>query len=698
MLNNKNFLEKRFTTGFSKTSSGNMAIANDPLSPSFSLNIHGSYSQKTTQGNQLFDASKIAHESIIVSDNGATITMPLAIDGNGVITTNATLQSLCPSLKVGDVAYLYFQRNLGLEYNNYIYLSGEDFIWYEGTSRQITQTDLDNDVYLYGNRFVSGETEQVILTNFIITTNQNSPYEPYTGGEKSPNPNYPSEPTMLGETSVSSNLYNFRDVNTYYNNALGEDVTVDDDGWITIEVDNSTSDTEKFNNFWTNGSPDLKTSTQYSVIMEVKEVSGGGYIAPVSSTVAGFQSQFSTGATYGLNTLSNDTIKIANDTTLDSFVEPITHTSMLRTFLETPAHSTNKIIFRLSVIEDTSVTSDNFVYEPYANIILQQSNKNLLPNNATTQTINGVTFTKNSDGSVTANGTATGDHARYIVGRFDFDSNVDYFMSGCPSNGSNSTYRMDAFLAADGNVSGELSEDFGNGVNIKLPEDAYRDIRIIVFNGATVDNLTFYPMINLGTTVSDYVPHQGNNYYINLDDNLVEAVSSSYYDNLNIDLLGNCKLTKNIAKVIYDGSDDEIWKISQNEPNETNRYSINVPTLTKDFEYQQTWPIICDCFTVYNFDYIYRGDVVGISGYRTPNNVSDNSLLVIGLANNLTVEEFKTWLSTHNTSVWYLLASPQELELPNLDKPITLFEGENIFTVGSNLPTTLDITYQSRAN
>ena len=33
--------------------------------------------------------------------------------------------------------------------------------------------------------------------------------------------------------------------------------------------------------------------------------------------------------------------------------------------------------------------------------------KNLLKNNATTKTINGVTFTVNEDGSVTANGTAT---------------------------------------------------------------------------------------------------------------------------------------------------------------------------------------------------------------------------------------------------------------------------------------------------
>lgn len=688
MLNNKNFLEKRFITGFSKTSSGNMAIAKDPLSPSFSLNIHGSYSQKTTQGNQLlpypYTQSTTTTAGITYTDNGdGSITI------NGTATGNAYLNLYGSTQSQVEIPGNYISGGANDIHINVVNLTDGNYTVIGHSTGGFGEINKDT----YNTGYVQivvyeGATIDNVTIYPMLSNEQNINWEPYTGGEKSPNPNYPSEPTMLGETSVSSNLYNFRDVNTYYNNALGEDVTVDDDGWITIEVDNSTSDTEKFNNFWTHGSPDLKTSTQYSVIMEVKEVSGGGYIAPVSSNTSGSQSQFSTGATYGLDTLSNDTIKIVNDTTLGSFVEPLTQITMLRTFLETPAHSTNKIIFRLSVIEDTSITPDNFIYEPYANIILRQSNKNLLPNNATTQTINGVTFTKNSDGSVTANGTATGDHARYIIGRFNFNSNVDYFMSGCPINGSNSTYRMDAFLAADGNVSGGLSEDFGNGVNIKLPEDAYRDIRIIVFNGATVDNLTFYPMINLGTTISDYVPHQGNNYYINLNNNLVEATSNSCYDRLNIDLLGNCKLIKNIDKTVFNNNtsffENTAW--SEAAPNYFHAY-------TYMNEREPFTDLIMDKFLeIEPLNLNKEGFFLDSTGKAVYLFVKSSRLSSFDIAG------FKQWLANNYVGVWYQLDNVAELLLPNLDKPITLFEGENIFTAGSNLPTTLDITYQSRAN
>lgn len=132
--------------------------------------------------------------------------------------------------------------------------------------------------------------------------------------------------------------------------------------------------------------------------------------------------------------------------------------------------------------------------------------KNLLENTSHTQTINGVTFTENADGSVTANGTATGDAARYIVNSFNFESDVDYFLSGCPKNGTNSTYRMDAFSGQEG---GGLSEDFGEGVKINTSGNSSRNIRIIVFKDATVNNLTLYPMIIKGSQATSYEPYTG---------------------------------------------------------------------------------------------------------------------------------------------------------------------------------------------
>ena len=59
------------------------------------------------------------------------------------------------------------------------------------------------------------------------------------------------------------------------------------------------------------------------------------------------------------------------------------------------------------------------------------SNVNLLENTAKTQTVNGVTFTVNKDGTVTANGTATA--VSFIaINTFSYIANQDYMLSGCP--------------------------------------------------------------------------------------------------------------------------------------------------------------------------------------------------------------------------------------------------------------------------
>ena len=159
-------------------------------SPLYNLAGDGKSEQVTTTGKQLFNALAITNEDIIVTDNGKTITMPVVSDGNGGIITNVTLQELCPTLQVGDVVYLNFERNLGLVYNNHINLVGSDTIWYVNTSHEITQSELENTIYLYGNRFIEGETKQCILTNFRITKNQSDDFEYYTGGQPSPSPDY----------------------------------------------------------------------------------------------------------------------------------------------------------------------------------------------------------------------------------------------------------------------------------------------------------------------------------------------------------------------------------------------------------------------------------------------------------------------------------------------------------------------------
>ena len=129
-----------------------------------------------------------------------------------------------------------------------------------------------------------------------------------------------------------------------------------------------------------------------------------------------------------------------------------------------------------------------------------RSGKNLLKNTATTQTVNGVDFTVNEDGTVTANGTAT--NTSYIaVNSFSYVANQDYVLSGCPNSGSDNTYKMYSINTSTG---AGHTNDYGEGGAIKVSADQVGEIRIRIASGYTANNLVFKPMLVAGTENKEY--------------------------------------------------------------------------------------------------------------------------------------------------------------------------------------------------
>lgn len=170
----------------------NIYIDDASAEPLIDIMLEGESQQTTRSGKNHFDASQIpSSTNIVVSDNGKTITMPIVTSGVGYISTTKKLSELCPKLKVGDIATLRFNRNLGNTYNNFIYLSGISLIWEMNASKKITQEMLDNYVALYANRYNDGETGQCILTDFsiMLSSETDTSWEPYGA---SPSPDYRS--------------------------------------------------------------------------------------------------------------------------------------------------------------------------------------------------------------------------------------------------------------------------------------------------------------------------------------------------------------------------------------------------------------------------------------------------------------------------------------------------------------------------
>lgn len=155
------------------------------------------------------------------------------------------------------------------------------------------------------------------------------------------------------KTTTGAQLYNYADISHY------NDATFDENGWITLAYDNSQGDTIKYLNYFTNNL-DLEEDTQYTLIVEINKLQGSFRFFPVSHNNNGGQSKVT--ITYASNDLSNNSIKISQMTTRASFEDIIYG---LRTFIEVPSGSTCTITFRISVIKDTTITEENFKYEPY---------------------------------------------------------------------------------------------------------------------------------------------------------------------------------------------------------------------------------------------------------------------------------------------------------------------------------------------
>lgn len=243
--------------------------------------------------------------------------------------------------------------------------------YFEDTSTKTPSETMTCNAYnLYLNNAAADTTFNFTLRIWLEEgSDQSSTYEPYVGGVPAPNPDYPQEVEVVtGRQVISScgtNFYNYKDRNLSTGNAAETALafTVDEDGWITYDSrrDPSTT-TQRDYAYYTHNLP-LKPSTQYSVIMEVKEVSGTtGFINPYSRYIGYELGQFTTETSVYLNSMHAGDVYVWHPTTYANFPNDVG----LRTYIRKPADATDlRLVFRLSVVADTTVTTSSFKYAPF---------------------------------------------------------------------------------------------------------------------------------------------------------------------------------------------------------------------------------------------------------------------------------------------------------------------------------------------
>lgn len=230
---------------------------------------------------------------------------------------------------------------------------------------------------------------------------------------------------------------------------------------------------------------------------------------------------------FGTNGALNTGTEIAN-----------THTTETVTIDDTYAYYYARVWINTGTINDTmygmlvSADISDLTYEPYHesveevveqiyadNGVLGAKNLIPFPYKDTAGTSNGVTYIYGSNHEIIANNKATSISWRTLMEDFSsLELNKRYILSGCPSGGSSSTYSV-RVTYNDGTE--KYYEDYGNGLEFTNTGNLVR-IQVIVANGYTANNLTFYPMLRLASDPDDtYQPYAMTN------GELTDAVNST---------------------------------------------------------------------------------------------------------------------------------------------------------------------------
>lgn len=183
-------------TGAEISASGNPAIMPDTLknNPMNEMKVFGWSKQETTKGKNLFDFSRLVSDGVnVMNYEKQTITVPAKTNNTGY---NQTLRDLCPGITPGTYVFSAKRSNPESGNGSYFLEAGLDFTF--NTPTELTDALLDSHIAWYNNP--DSEVENVISEIQIEIGTEATDYEPYTGGQPSPSPDYPQQIVSAGNS------------------------------------------------------------------------------------------------------------------------------------------------------------------------------------------------------------------------------------------------------------------------------------------------------------------------------------------------------------------------------------------------------------------------------------------------------------------------------------------------------------------
>lgn len=321
-------------------------------------------------------------------------------------------------------------------------------------------------------------------------------------------------------------------------------------------------------------------------------------------------------------------------------------------------------------------------YVPYGNIQIVETGENLFnPAINFRESIGGLTNTLNPDGSITISGKPTYDFVQ-IVGVKDI---TDELEDGKVYTLSQTNKQNKFFAAISAKKSDGTTTYFGSGsgsVSITINKSIYTNYLIYVEASSIANwgdkSLTITSAFQLekGSTATNYEPYTEEVVNIDLKGNELCSSPNEIKDEL-IVKDGRAKIIKRIGKVVLDGSDDENWLFADN--NQRFRTNSNYIPKLSNIKINKAETSNNLTYALSNYYTIStQNDVKPGSNKMGFSQWGGVKFLYLPADYN-TVDEFKTWLSTHNTIVQYELKEPYEIDLGEVST-LTTYEGTSNIT------------------
>lgn len=462
--------------------------------------ISGKSVQTTTTGAQLLDLP----DSTGIR-NGLTHSIK-----NGIISISGT-----PSGKYSPA----FSTTITLAPGTY-YISGGDAN-HGHVYAQIGLTVNGKTSYYINKTFdVTGEETNILfavqsgemseIDNYVLYPMLNAgssplPWEPFTGGQPSPNRSYPQE--IKGVEHVLNSGAQLLDIKLPpITTKHGVTISLTDDGGIRLSGTATGSGNHRLidpsQNIALNfdcATLSLQTNGDYDGVVMVSDASEGEWKSLLSTK----NNTSSTGA--------------INTSKLGCYVTYVAGTT-----------------YNVTLYPMLNKGNVAIPWERYNNgqrvldINVNITGKNMLPVIATTKTIAGVSFTVNEDKSITVNGTANKQVTYHLL-----SNSYDDITTGIENIVNNTNYTLSNGYQIDTKKFLEVGITYDDGtkyyINTKFhnPKTLLITKKVIGWNswiriesGETVDNVTFYPMFNQGTSALPYDSYRSQSITIHLAESL----------------------------------------------------------------------------------------------------------------------------------------------------------------------------------